>query len=227
MNWTGSTTCDTGSVCTELNSYYFQCLPGTATTPPPSSPPNTTSSAPSSSACPSARTKFSLFGVNESGAEFGNTVIPGVLGTDYTWPSPSSIDYFTGQGFKAFRIPFLMERMSPPATGLTGPLNQTYLSGLQTLVSYITGKGAFAIIDPHNFMIYNGATITSTSDFQAWWKTLTERGGAGGAGGACAELLAFSPEALSMSAFSYESRKQDAVGQFDHPYDEAGRCRSY
>jgi endoglucanase len=26
-------------------------------------------------------------GVNESGAEFGNTVIPGELGKDYTWPN--------------------------------------------------------------------------------------------------------------------------------------------
>jgi endoglucanase len=35
--------------------------------------------------------------VNESSAEFGNTKIPGVLGTDYTWPSPSSVDYFMGE----------------------------------------------------------------------------------------------------------------------------------
>ncbi|TCD60013.1 hypothetical protein EIP91_010912 [Steccherinum ochraceum] len=178
INWTGGTTCDTGSVCTKLNDYYFQCLPGVSpttpptTTPPTSTPPTTTSSAPTSSICPGATTKFSLFGVNESGAEFGNTVVPGVLGTDYTWPSPSSVDYFVTNGFNAFRIPFLMERMSPPATGLTGPLDQTYLSGLKTIVNYITGKGAFAIIDPHNFMIYNGATISSTSDFQTWWKTL-------------------------------------------------------
>lgn len=33
------------------------------------------------------RTKiFQFFGVNESGAEFGNTAIPGLLGKDYTWP---------------------------------------------------------------------------------------------------------------------------------------------
>jgi len=30
--------------------------------------------------------KFQWFGVNESGAEFGNTAIPGQLGKDYTWP---------------------------------------------------------------------------------------------------------------------------------------------
>jgi endoglucanase len=43
----------------------------------------------------SGATKFEYFGVNESGAEFGNTVIPGTLGTDYIWPAPSSIDVST------------------------------------------------------------------------------------------------------------------------------------
>ena len=41
--------------------------------------------------CPGA-TPFEFFGVNESGAEFGNTVIPGTLGTDNTWPQTTSID---------------------------------------------------------------------------------------------------------------------------------------
>lgn len=30
--------------------------------------------------------KFTWFGVNESGAEFGNTAIPGQLNKDYTFP---------------------------------------------------------------------------------------------------------------------------------------------
>lgn len=30
--------------------------------------------------------KFKWFGVNESGAEFGNTAIPGQLNKDYIWP---------------------------------------------------------------------------------------------------------------------------------------------
>ncbi|PSR88727.1 hypothetical protein PHLCEN_2v5078 [Hermanssonia centrifuga] len=56
-----------------------------------------------------------------------------------------------------------MERISPPATGLTGPFDATYLSGLKTIVSYVTGKGGYALVDPHNFMIYNGATISDTN----------------------------------------------------------------
>ena len=52
-----------------------------------------------------------------------------------------------GQGFNTFRIPFLMERLSPPSTGMTGAFDQTYLSGLKTIVSYITGKGGYALVD--------------------------------------------------------------------------------
>ncbi|KAF9565260.1 endoglucanase [Agrocybe pediades] len=178
QNYSGSTTCDAGSVCTYSNPYYSQCLPGTAPAPTTTSPSGgggattTTSTAPSSSICSGSRTKFKYFGVNESGAEFGDTAIPGVLGTDYTWPSPSSIDYFTSQGFNTFRIPFKLERMSPLSSGLTGSFDQTYLSGLKTIVNYITSKGAFAAIEPHNYMRYNNAVITSTSDFQTWWRNL-------------------------------------------------------
>ena len=37
-------------------------------------------------------TKLEFFGVNESGAEFGEANIPGVYNTDYTWYNLSTID---------------------------------------------------------------------------------------------------------------------------------------
>ncbi|KDR76291.1 hypothetical protein GALMADRAFT_140006 [Galerina marginata CBS 339.88] len=178
QTYTGSTVCDAGSTCVYSNAYYSQCLPGVASSTTPAggggttSTPTTTATSPSNSLCSGSRTKFKFFGVNESGAEFGNTVIPGVLGTDYTWPSPSSIDYFVGQGFNTFRVPFLMERLSPPSSGLTGAFDATYLNGLKTIVNYITNKGGYVLIDPHNFMRYNNAIITSTANFQTWWKNL-------------------------------------------------------
>jgi len=116
-------------------------------------------------------TNFKWFGVNESGAEFGSGNIPGVLGTDYTWPLTSSIDTLIGDGFNLFRIPILMERIIP--TTMTGSLATAYLSGLTTLVDHITvTKGAYAVVDAHNFGRYYGDIITSTSDFEAFWKTL-------------------------------------------------------
>ncbi|KAG8882389.1 hypothetical protein FRB97_008293 [Tulasnella sp. 331] len=154
-----------------------QCLPGTATVAPTTSTSakpttSTKGTTTSTAAAPTGTQKFKYFGVNESGAEFGNTAWPGTLGKDYIWPAPSSIDYFTGLGFNTFRVTFLMERMSPPATGLTGPFNSTYLSGLTTIVNYITGKGAYALIDPHNFMRYNNAIISDSTQFSTWWVNL-------------------------------------------------------
>ncbi|CAE6387300.1 unnamed protein product [Rhizoctonia solani] len=169
QGWTGATTCVSGYVCTYSNQYYSQCLPGTATTTTTSSAATPTSTALCNGA---TRTKFKYFGVNQSCAEFGDGKWPGILGTDYIWPSTTSIDYFLGKGMNTFRVAFTMERVSPPANGLTGAFNATYLGDLKTTVSYITGKGGYAVIDPHNFMRYNGNIVTSTSDFQAWWKKL-------------------------------------------------------
>ncbi|KAG8710992.1 hypothetical protein FRC09_020832 [Ceratobasidium sp. 395] len=135
-----------------------------------------TSTAPSSTStsgvCSGTRTKFTYFGVNESCAEFGQTAWPGTLGKDYTWPTTDSIDYFLGKGMNTFRVAFLMERISPPATGLTGSFNATYLAALKQTANYITGKGGYAVLDPHNFMRYNNGIISSTSDFSTWWKNL-------------------------------------------------------
>ncbi|KAH0585170.1 hypothetical protein H2248_008426 [Termitomyces sp. 'cryptogamus'] len=181
-NFTGDTACtDSGTVCTFVNQWYSQCLPGTAsasatsTTTIPTSTTSTTTAPPASTnaaGCSGTLTKFQFFGVNESGAEFGNQNIPGVLGTDYTWPSPSSIDYFVGKGFNTFRVTFLMERLSPPSTGLSGAFDATYLNSLTTIVNYITNtKNAYAVVDPHNYMRYNGAIINS-SDFSSWWTRL-------------------------------------------------------
>jgi len=176
QGYTGSTVCDSGSTCVVSNAYYSQCLPGTATTTATTTvgttTASTTSTAPPSSTGCSNRTKFKFFGVNESGAEFGNTVWPGTWGKDFIFPAPSSIDYFVGQGFNFFRVPFQMERLVPPATGITGPFASAYLANLTTTINYITGKGAYAALDPHNFMIYNNAAISSTSDFQTFWTNL-------------------------------------------------------
>ncbi|KAJ3545968.1 hypothetical protein NMY22_g2236 [Coprinellus aureogranulatus] len=178
--YSGSKDCDAGYTCTVVNEWYHQCLPGAATTAPPTlttpqptpTTPTTTTPNAGSSVCPGAVAKFKYFGVNQSGAEFGENVIPGTLGKDYTWPSPSSVDYFVNQGFNTFRIAFKLERLSPLGGGLTGAFDQTYLSGLRTIVNYITNKGAYAVVEPHNYMRYNGQTITDTNAFSTWWGRL-------------------------------------------------------
>ncbi|KAJ5685689.1 hypothetical protein N7536_008308 [Penicillium majusculum] len=116
---------------------------------------------------------FTWFGVSESGAEFGESNIPGTLGNDYAWPDNSQVKILRDQGMNVFRVPFLMERMVP--TSLTGPLDATYLAGLTSTVKFITDSGAYAVIDPHNYGRYKGNIITSTSDFAAFWKALATK----------------------------------------------------
>ncbi|KAF7131051.1 hypothetical protein CNMCM5793_004038 [Aspergillus hiratsukae] len=112
---------------------------------------------------------FTWVGVNESGAEFGSS-IPGTLGTDYTWPDTSKIQILRDAGMDIFRVPFLMERLVP--SSMAGTPDATYLSDLKKTVEFITDSGAYAILDPHNYGRYSGSIISSTSDFQTFWKTV-------------------------------------------------------
>ncbi|KAL2013241.1 hypothetical protein VTN00DRAFT_766 [Thermoascus crustaceus] len=113
---------------------------------------------------------FEWFGSNESGAEFGNTNLPGVKGKDYTWPDPAAIDTLIGKGMNIFRVPFQMERLVPNT--MTGSADQAYLVDLTATVNAITQKGAYAVIDPHNFGRYYNSIISNPSDFQTFWKTV-------------------------------------------------------
>jgi len=132
--------------------------------------PNETSTAALPTSASASRV-FQWFGVNESGAEFGNTAIPGELGKDYTWPNTSAIEILMKRRMNIFRIPILMEQIAPGT--MTSALNDTYLSGLSTTVSFITSAGGHAVIDSHNFGRYAGNIITSTSDFQTYWTNVT------------------------------------------------------
>ena len=50
-------------------------------------------------------------GTNLAGAEFGDTVLPGTFGTNYTYPTNAEVDYFVGKGMNTFRVPFRWERL--------------------------------------------------------------------------------------------------------------------
>ncbi|KAG8907721.1 hypothetical protein FRB99_002517 [Tulasnella sp. 403] len=127
-----------------MSSSIHTTVKSSTTTPRPPTTSKATSSPPAPTTTPS-RHKFKYFGVNQSCAEFGNM-------------------YFLGLGFNTFRISFLMKRLSAPATALTGPFDPTYL--------YFTSNGGYAIIDPHDFLRYNGAVITSRAAFSTWWANL-------------------------------------------------------
>jgi endoglucanase len=122
-------------------------------------------------------------GTNLSGGEFDPSALPGVLGTDYEYPTTSEVDSFYAQGFRVFRISFLWERLQPKITSST--IDTTELGRVASIVSYATGKGAYVIINPQDFARYNGVVIgagngtahPTAADFGAFWAVLAKQFG--------------------------------------------------
>jgi endoglucanase len=50
--------------------------------------------------------KLKWFGINESGAEFGEKNFTGVYGKEFTWYDLNTIDQFMAQGVNHFRLNF-------------------------------------------------------------------------------------------------------------------------
>ncbi|KAJ5208407.1 hypothetical protein N7449_002786 [Penicillium cf. viridicatum] len=113
---------------------------------------------------------FKWFGASESGAEFGETNLPGVWGTDYIFPDASAIQTLNGKGMNIFRVAFRMERLVP--NSMTGEFDAGYLTNLTATVKSITDTGSHAVLDPHNYGRYNGEIISTASDFQTFWKNV-------------------------------------------------------
>lgn len=137
-------------------------------------------------------------GVSESGGEFGvygtpGIGLPGEFGVTYDFINEATVDTYVDQnGINLFRVAFLLERMCPLEYGLGSTFNETHYGFYADAINYITEtKGAYALIDPHNYMRYNdpssqpysGSIIGDTSDpkaatigqFQAFWEELAGR----------------------------------------------------
>ncbi|KAH7124172.1 glycoside hydrolase superfamily [Dendryphion nanum] len=140
-------------------------------------------------------------GVAESGGEFGvwsqtadpTTGLPGIFGKEYAFISKPGVDvYIDKNKINLFRLAFLLERMCPPSTGLGAKFDETYYGHFADAVNYITvTKGAYCILDPHNYMRYNnpsqqpysGSVIGNSSDptaattaqFGDFWNELSHR----------------------------------------------------
>jgi endoglucanase len=115
-----------------------------------------------------------LLGVNLAGAEFGSNV-PGVFGTDYTYPTHAEIDYYASKGLGVIRLPFLWERMQRTEFGA---LDATELGRLTDVVNYATSKGLKIEIEPHDYGYGFGALIgsaqTPNSAFADFWGKLAQ-----------------------------------------------------
>ena len=96
-----------------------------------------------------ARLKYT--GVNLAGAEFGATVLPGTYGTNYIYPNAAEVDYYMRKGMNTFRLPFRWECLQHAQLSA---LDADELNRMDTFVKYATAKGAYVIIEPHNFQRY-------------------------------------------------------------------------
>jgi endoglucanase len=61
------------------------------------------------------QSKLQWFGINESGAEFGEKNFTGVYGKEYTWYDLNTIDQFIDEGMNMFRLN-LRKKASHPQT---------------------------------------------------------------------------------------------------------------
>ncbi len=64
----------------------------------------------------------------------------------------------------------VMERLTPGS--LTSPFEPAYLANLTQQINYITSKGAYAIVQPHNYGRFYGKIMTDVTGFQTWWRNV-------------------------------------------------------
>ncbi|KAI7288158.1 hypothetical protein KC345_g87 [Hortaea werneckii] len=140
-------------------------------------------------------------GINEAGAADLALVDHVLVATNQSLPTGSersliinetTIDYFIDHGVNTFRLAFRMEAMAPVQTGLGGPLNDTFFDMYNSAVEYMSRRGAYVIVDAHNYMRYGslnstgtdgGSTIGNNSDpkaatseqFGHFWRQLASR----------------------------------------------------
>lgn len=125
-------------------------------------------------------------GVNLAIAEFGadawgNGKLPGTYGVDYIYPTSAETDYFISKGMNTIRLPFRWERLQPT---LGGSFDSKEVGYLDAYVKDATGKGAYVIIDPHNYARFGNRLIDggngfdksiSDAQFADFWGKLAER----------------------------------------------------
>ncbi|KAB5583628.1 hypothetical protein GE09DRAFT_1182287 [Coniochaeta sp. 2T2.1] len=141
IGYTGSTACDAGGVCTSYNPYYFQCVPGAATSAPPTStslPVTTTSTraslstkSPTSTSTPSSPTATGVKYLITFGDSYSQTG----FNISLTKPSPSN------------------PLGNPPLPGWTA-------SGGLNWVGFLTSQFNTSTLLTYNFA-YGGATTAA------------------------------------------------------------------
>lgn len=115
-------------------------------------------------------------GISLAGADFGETNLPGVFGTHYTYPIQSEVDYYQSKGMNIIRLPFRWERLQRT---LNQPFDSTEFARFDEFVTQTTAKNMYVLLDPHNYARYHGNLIGSSqvpnSAFVDFWTRLANQ----------------------------------------------------
>lgn len=101
-----------------------------------------------------------LNGVNLSGGDFGQNgqtlpTVPGVLNTDYYYPSNADFNYLASRGITNVRVPFRWERLQH---AIGSALDATEITRFKAVLDAAANNGITVIADLHN---YGGYTVAS------------------------------------------------------------------
>ena len=97
-----------------------------------------------------------LKGVNLAGAEFGSQKLPGVLGSDYIYPSQANLGYFRDIGMNVIRMPIRWERIQRQ---LHGRLDSNELAQIKQVLGWAREMKLCILLDIHNYASYNGQPL--------------------------------------------------------------------
>jgi hypothetical protein len=102
-------------------------------------------------------------GVNLSGAEFTPDAahLPGVVNTDYMYPTQADYTYIAGRGHKLVRLPIRWERIQPTRGAA---LDSAQLSMLTTAISRANTAGLKVLVDIHNYARYINSTANGGAE---------------------------------------------------------------
>ncbi|KIJ54479.1 glycoside hydrolase family 5 protein [Sphaerobolus stellatus SS14] len=158
--WTGPTVCAAGSVCTAMNDYYSQCVPGVG-----GGATSTTTYMPTTTPAPGAG-KVKFGGVNIAGFDFscqtdGTCSVSGAyppLVEKYGPDGKGQMEHFVNDdGLNMFRLPVSWQYLTNGVLG--GALANATFSVYDILVQDCLALGAYCIIDLHNYARWNGEII--------------------------------------------------------------------
>jgi endoglucanase len=115
----------------------------------------------------------SLKGVNLAGAEFASQKLPGVMGTDYAYPSRNDLAYFKATGMNLIRLPFRWERVQH---NLKSPLEAAEVAQIARVIGWARELELCILLDLHNYGSYRsqkiGSDAVDTKAFEDVWLRL-------------------------------------------------------